>query len=104
VWPIVTYGCESWTLKKHTTEGIQAFELRCYRMALRIPYVDHVTNEEVLQRVNQKRLLLGKIQSQKLQYFVHIARHPSMQNDINAGLHGWDASAKKTKEGKEDSG
>ena len=51
----------------------------------RIPYVDHVPNEEVLERVSQKRLLLGKLQSQKLRYFGHIARHPSVQNDIALG-------------------
>jgi len=44
-----------------------------------------VSNEEVLEWVNQPRLLLGKIRSQKLQYFGHIARHPSLQNNIALG-------------------
>ena len=85
VWLIVTYGCVSWMLKKHTTDNIQAFEMWCYRRALRIPYVDHVSNEEVLEWVNQPRLLLGKIRSQKLRYFGHIARRPSLQNNIALG-------------------
>ena len=84
-WLIVTYGCVSWTLKKHTTDNIQAFEMWCYRRALRIPYVDHVSNEEVLEWVNQPRLLLGKIRSQKLRYFGHSARHSSPQNNIALG-------------------
>ena len=59
--------------------------MRCYRRALGIPYVDHVAKENVLERVNQQRLLRGKIQSHKLRYFGHIARHPSPQNDIALG-------------------
>jgi len=59
--------------------------MRCYRRALGIPYVDHVAKENVLERVNQHRLLRGKIQSQKLRYFGHIARYPSPQNDIALG-------------------
>jgi len=85
VWPIVTYGCESWTLKKHIAGEIQAFEMWCYRRVLRIPYVHHVTNDDVLEQMSQKRLLLGKVQSQKLKYFGHIARHPSLENDIALG-------------------
>ena len=57
----------------------------CYRRALGIPYVDHVANVDVQERVNQQRLLLGKIQSHKLRYFGCIARHPSPQNDIALG-------------------
>ena len=52
-------------------------EMWCYRRALGIPYVDHVANVDVQERVNQLRLLLGKTQSHKLRYFGHIARHPS---------------------------
>ena len=66
VWPIVTYGSESWTIKKHMSENIEAFEMWRYRRAMRISYVEHVSNDEVLERVSQERLLAGKIKSQKL--------------------------------------
>jgi len=58
VWPIVTYGSESWTLNLDLTRNIEAFEMQCYRKVLRIPYVDHVTNTEVLGRMGQERMLL----------------------------------------------
>ena len=64
---------------------IAASMMWCYRRVLRIPYVHHVTNEDVLEQMGQKRLLLGKVQSQKLRYFGHIARHPSLENDIALG-------------------
>jgi len=65
VWRIVTYGSESWTTKKHMSENIEAFEMWRYRRAMRISYVEHVSNDEVLERVSQERLLAGKIKSQK---------------------------------------
>ena len=54
VWPIVTYGSEAWTLNKELCEYVEAFEMQCYRRAVRISYVEHVTNEEVLRRVGQE--------------------------------------------------
>jgi len=55
VWPIVTYGSEAWTLNKELCENVEAFEMQCYRRAMRISYVEHVTNEEVLRRVGRPR-------------------------------------------------
>jgi len=68
VWPIVTYGSESSTIQKHMSENIEAFEMWCYRRAMRISYVEHVSYDEVLERVSQERLLVlaEKIKSQKL--------------------------------------
>jgi len=58
----------------------------CLRSALRISYVEHVSNDElVLERVSQERLLAGKIKSQKLRYFGHIARHTCLQRDLTLG-------------------
>jgi len=71
--------------KKHTSESTEAFEIWCYRRALRIAFVDRVSNDEVLKQVSQSRLLPGKIKSQKLRYFGHVARHPSLQNSITLG-------------------
>ena len=70
VWPIVTYGSEAWTLNKELCESIDAFEMQCYRRSMRISYTEHVTNEEVLARVNQSRRLLGQVKSRKLMIMV----------------------------------
>ena len=51
IWPIVTYGAEAWTLNKGLTGNIEAFEMQCYRRALRIPYTEHISNAEVLDRM-----------------------------------------------------
>ena len=49
-WPIVTYGAEVWTLNKELTGNAEAFEMWCYRRAMRISYVEHISNDEVLRR------------------------------------------------------
>jgi len=64
---VAIHGAESRTLKKHTTEIIEAFEMWCYRRgAATISYVDHASNDGALKLTGQSRLLLGRIISQKL--------------------------------------
>ena len=72
-------------MNKELTGNIEAFEMQCYRKVLQIPYTDHVTNEDVLTRMEQKRALLGRVRLQKLRYFGHIARHDSLEKDIMLG-------------------
>jgi len=72
-------------LKQEQRENIEAFEMWCYRRALRISYVEHVSNDEVLSRMNQSRKLLNRVKSRKLKYFGHVVRHPSMEKDIMLG-------------------
>jgi len=60
--------------------------MQCYRRAMRISYVEHVMNEEVLQRVGQDRGLLGQVKSCKLKYFGHTTRHESLEKDIMLGI------------------
>jgi len=86
VWPIITYGAESWTLKQENRDNIEAFEMWCYRRVLRISYTEHVSNEEVLRRMNQSRQLLGRVKKRKLAYFGHVTRHPSLEKDIMLGM------------------
>ena len=86
IWPIVTYGSEAWTLNKELCENVEAFEMQCYRRAMRISYVKHVTNEEVLRTVGQDRGLLGQVKSRKLKYFGHTTRHESLEKDIMLGI------------------
>jgi len=82
VCPIVTYGSEAWTLNKDLEGNIGAFEMQCYRRSMRISYTEHVTNDEVLQRVGQGRVLMGQVKSRKLEYFGHVSRHNSLEKDI----------------------
>jgi len=60
--------------------------MQCYRRSMRISYAEHVTNDEVLQRVGQGRALMGQVKSRKLEYFGHISRHNSLKKDIMLGF------------------
>lgn len=74
VFPIATYGAETWTLKKSDTRRIDAFEMWAYRRLLRIPWTAHRTNESVLQELNSQLSLSKKINRCFLTYIGHIAR------------------------------
>ena len=74
IFPIATYGCESWTLTKSDEKKINSFELWCWRRMLRITWRMKRSNESVLQEINPKKRLLSIIRSQMLRYFGHIAR------------------------------
>ena len=77
--------CRAWTLNKELTGNIEAFGMQCYRRALRIPYTEHVSNAEVLDRMGQQRKLLGRIRERKLKYFGHVTRHNSLGKDVMLG-------------------
>jgi len=66
-------------LNKELEGNIGAFEMQCYRRSMRISYTEHVTNDEVLQRVGQDRALMGQVKSRKLEYFGHVSRHNSLK-------------------------
>jgi len=85
VWPIATYGSEAWTLNKELRGNLEAFEMQCYRKAMRIPYTAHITNEKVLARVGQERGLLGQAIKRKFRYFGHVIRHNCLEKDIMLG-------------------
>ena len=83
VFPTATYGCEAWTLNKTDCKKITAFEMKCYRKILRIPWVEKVTNEEVLTRIGVRTpMLLQIVKKLKLKYFGHIKRHESLEKHI----------------------
>ena len=67
---------------KTERENIEAFEMWCYRRALMISYVEHVSNDEVVARMSQSRKVLSRVKSRKLKYFGHVARHRSKDKDI----------------------
>ena len=72
VFPVVMYGCESWTIKKVEQRRIDAFELWCWRRLLRVPWTARRTNQSILKRISPEYSLEGLILKLKLQYFGHL--------------------------------
>ena len=69
VFPVVIYGCESWTIKKAEHRRIDAFELQCWRRLLRVPWTARRSNQSILKEINPEYSLEGLMLKLKLQYF-----------------------------------
>ena len=74
VFPVVMYGCESWTVKKAEHQRIDAFELRCWRRLLRVPWTARRSNQPILKEISPKYSLEGLMLKLKLQCFGHLMR------------------------------
>ena len=74
VFPVVMYGCESWTVKKAERQRIDAFELWCWRRLLRVPWTARRSNQSVLKEISPGCSLEGLMLKLKLQYFGHLMR------------------------------
>ena len=74
VFPVVMYGCESWTIKKAECRRIDAFELWCWRRLLRVPWTARRSNQSILKEISPGCLLEGLMLKLKLQYFGHLMR------------------------------
>ena len=74
VFPVVMYGCESWTVKKAERRRIDAFELWCWRRLLRVPWTARRSNQSILKEINPGISLEGMMLKLKLQYFGHLMR------------------------------
>ena len=74
VFPVVMYGCESWTVKKAERQRIDAFELWCWRRLLRVPWTTRRSNQSILKEINPGISLEGMMLKLKLQYFGHLTR------------------------------
>ena len=72
VFPVVTYGCESWTVKKAECRRIDAFELRCWRRLLRVPWTARRSSKSILKVISPEYSLEGLMLKLKLQYFGHL--------------------------------
>ena len=72
VFPVVMYGCESWTVKKAERQRIDAFELRCWRRLLRVPWTARRSNQYILNDISPGCSLEGLMLKLKLQYFGHL--------------------------------
>ena len=74
VFPVVMYGCESWTIKKAEHQRIDAFKLWCWRRLLRVPWTARRSNQSILKEISPEYSLEGLMQKLKLQYFGHLMR------------------------------
>ena len=74
VFPVVMYGCESWTVKKDERRRIDAFELWCWRRLLRVPWTARRSNQSILKDISPGCSLEGMMLKLKLQYFGHLMR------------------------------
>ena len=74
VFPVVMYGCESWTVKKTERRTIDAFELWCWRRLLRVPWTARRSNQSILKEISPEYSLEGWMLKLKLQYFGHLIR------------------------------
>ena len=74
VFPVVMYGCESWTVKKAECQRIDALELWCWRRLLRVPWTARRSNQSILKEISPGCSLEGLILNLKLQYFGHLMR------------------------------
>ena len=74
VFPVVLYGCESWTVKKAERRRIDAFELWCWRRLLRVPWTARRSNRSILKEISPEISLEGMMLKLKLQYFGHLTR------------------------------
>ena len=72
VFPVVMYGCESWTVKKAECRKIDAFELWCWRRLLRVPWTAKSSNQSILKEISPGISLEGMMLKLKLQYFGHL--------------------------------
>ena len=72
VFPVVMYGCESWTVKKAERRRIDAFDLWCWRRLLRVPWTARRSNQSILKEINPGISLEGMMLKLKLQYFGHL--------------------------------
>ena len=86
VFPVVMYGCESWTIKKAERRRIDAFELWCWRRLLRVPWTARRSNQPILKEINPEYSLGGLMLKLKLQYFGYLMqRTDSLEKTLIEG-------------------
>ena len=86
VFPVVMYGCESWTIKKAECQRIDAFELWCWRRLLRVPWTARRSNQSILKEISPEYSLEGQMLKVKFQYFGHLMqRTDSLEKTLMLG-------------------
>ena len=91
MYPVVMFGCESWTIKKTECRRIDAFELWCWRRLLRVPWTARRSNQSILKEISPEYSLEGLMLKLKLQYFGHLMqRTDSLEKTLMLGkIEGW---------------
>ena len=97
VFPMVMYGCESWTVKKAECRRIDAFELWYWRRLLRVPWTARRSTRSILKEISPGIPLEGMMLKKKLQYFGHLMRRADSLEKTHAGRH-WGQEEKGTTE------
>ena len=82
IFPVVMYGCESWTIKKAEHQKIDAFELWCWRRLLRVSWTARKSNQSILKGINPEYSLKGPMLKLKLQYFGHLMGRANLLKNI----------------------
>jgi len=86
MFPVVMYGCESWTVKRAERRRIDAFELWCWRRLLRVPWTARRSNQSILKEISPEYSLEGLMLKLKLQYFGHLMqRADSLEKTLMLG-------------------
>ena len=85
VFPVVVYGCESWTIKKAERQRIYAFELQCWRRLLRVPWRARRSIQSILKEISPEYSLEGLTLILKLQYFDHLMRRDDLEKTLMLG-------------------
>jgi len=101
VWPVATYGCESWTLRKNEETRLEAFEMKGLRKILLVSWTAKKTNEWVLNKAGVKRELLDTVKTRKLAYYGHSMRKQGscLEKETNARNNARCTKARKTTHG-----
>ena len=87
IFPVATYGCESWTITKTIKKKIESFETKCYRKVLRIPWTMKMKKVDILKDLTiRENWLINDILYRKTKYFGHIKCHSSMGRTIMEGM------------------
>ena len=85
VFPVVMYGCESWTIKKAEHQRIDAYELWCWRRLLRVPWTTRRSNQSILKEISPEYSLEGLMLKLKLQYFGHLIQRTDLEKILMLG-------------------
>ena len=97
IFPVVMYGCESWTIKKAECQRIDASELWCWRRFLRVPWTARRLNQSILKEISSEYSLEGLMLKLKLQYFVHLTqRTDSLEKTLMLGkIESWSSRGRQ---------
>ena len=85
VFPIVLYGAETWTMRKHERRKIDAFELWCWRRVLRVSWMERKTNTGIIENIKPEWTLESRVSKAALSYFGHVVRAGGMEDDVMLG-------------------